>query len=536
MSVLLIAGLLGAIVQPCSAQSKKNEFYENSYAIVIGIDQYKDPKWAKLKHAVDDARDFATYLKNTGFVVSPLYNEEATREAILTKMVEIARQLKKNDRVLFFFSGHGFTETINGKDWGYIVPVEGTSGTATYISMDELKRHSQMMGTAKHQLFIMDSCYGGSLGRAEVTRGAIPFAVAETKTPDYLLTVTKANARQVMAAGGKDQQVVDGSTLFPGHSLFTGALLSGLIDGRADTHHNGYITFSELYSYVQAVASNKYQTPYADILDDHTGGRDFVFISPITDRRKILIRPSFEALNSAEDVIMKLVGPKRLWEAFLALQQSARVWNVEFSLGDSSPSFGVRGDTSSAALQGSDETQYDYVLDVKYTILDNERIRVEPQLKKNSPSRLELRVEPLELGKGSFDYDLLAKSILKPFAPAAEFHLHLQSVDCMNCEGETDVRLKSSVESWLTQLNFPRMKFVKEQDNSPEADINVHVLMFVTPAGNEAQLAIVAGYAPAKGKGDKTLARRIDPKSWETSLKEIQKDFLIYLSELVKQF
>ena len=149
----------------------------------------------------------------------------------------LAPKLKTKDRVLVFFAGHGYTETLGGKDRGYIVPYDGDTQSAGYISMDELETLSDYMGDARHQVFVMDSCYGGLLA---VTRASL----VNPNIPDYLNNVADRVARQVITAGGKNQQVLDGGP--KGHSYFVDYLLEALADGKADTNGDGYITFSEL--------------------------------------------------------------------------------------------------------------------------------------------------------------------------------------------------------------------------------------------------------------------------------------------------
>ncbi|HLC17149.1 MAG TPA: caspase family protein, partial [Thermodesulfovibrionia bacterium] len=152
-------------------------YYDNSYALVIGIGKYDASKWEDLDNAVKDAKSVAEILQSQGFQVTALYNEEAKRSSILKEQNDLARKLKHNDRVVFFFAGHGHTEEVGGEDFGYIVPYDGT-GTETYISMDELRSQSKKLGTAKHLLFLIDSCYGGLLVKRS---GAIPESI-----PDYL--------------------------------------------------------------------------------------------------------------------------------------------------------------------------------------------------------------------------------------------------------------------------------------------------------------------------------------------------------------
>ena len=139
------------------------------------------------------------------------------------------------------------------------------------IGMEELHTQSERMGKASHQLFLMDSCYGGSIGMRDSPSGVDP------RTPNYLEEITRRPAREALTAGGRDQQVEDGAA--NGHSRFTSALLEALQDGKADLNSDGYITFSELSAYTLPRATSRQQTPAQAILPGHGLG-EYWFVSP----------------------------------------------------------------------------------------------------------------------------------------------------------------------------------------------------------------------------------------------------------------
>jgi tetratricopeptide (TPR) repeat protein len=117
---------------------------------------------------------------------------------------------------------------------------------------------------AKHILFVTDACYSG----VALTRGAPPSGRG------YLEEVTRRSVRQMLTAGGADEEVADNGP--NGHSVFTWTLLQGL-EGRADLSGDGYVTASELAAYVTpAVSSLSRQTPVFGNLAGSEGG-DFVF-------------------------------------------------------------------------------------------------------------------------------------------------------------------------------------------------------------------------------------------------------------------
>jgi formylglycine-generating enzyme required for sulfatase activity len=295
--------LLSAIAQ--GAQAK---FYDKSYALVIGINIYPSARWPNLTYAKKDAQGMAKFLRDQKFKVFTLYDQQATKTAIIAKMQNyLAPRVKKNDRILFFFAGHGHTEFLGGSDWGYIVPYDGGDSSATYISMEEIRTLAQKMGTAKHQLFIMDACYGGLLG---TKAGGI-----DPNYPNYLKEITRRKAKQIITAGGKDQTVLDGGPY--GHSVFTGNLLEALREGLADLTGDGYITFAELVSYLVPKASNAYQTPAPGILPGHGLG-EFVFRSPKGAKKVIAEKPvPAETVPRGEKEASTIVPPAISKEEFI---------------------------------------------------------------------------------------------------------------------------------------------------------------------------------------------------------------------------
>ena len=257
--------------------------YANSWAIVIGIDDYT--KWPKLQYAARDADGVRqTLIEKFGFTaerIVTLKNSDATRNRILAAFHDTLAHggVQKNDRIFVFFAGHGATRKLSsGRDLGYIVPVDSDpSQFATdAIPMTEIQNIAESL-TAKHVLFVMDACYSG-LG---LTRGS--------GSSNYLRDNAKRIGRQMLTAGGTDQLVSDGGP--NGHSVFTWALLQAL-NGRADLNGDGLITATELAAYIApTVSSVSNQTPAFGSLPGSEGG-DFIFelasesefISPQTEQ------------------------------------------------------------------------------------------------------------------------------------------------------------------------------------------------------------------------------------------------------------
>lgn len=260
---ILLLDSAGLITNVAHAQ-----FYSRQYAVVVGIDKYTHKNWRKLSYARKDAEAVATLLKQLDYTIYELYDEHATRANIISVLEDqLAPTLQKDDAVLFFFAGHGDARKLAQKDWGYIIPYDGTDKYSTYISMDELQVLSLKMDNAKHQAFIMDCCYAGLLGQKR--SGILPI-----NTPNYLNEVSNRIARQILTAGGPNQQVDDSGP--NGHSVFTGCFLKAIQEGQADFNQDNWVSFNELVAYILPEASRPNQTPGYDIFGSHDKG-DFLF-------------------------------------------------------------------------------------------------------------------------------------------------------------------------------------------------------------------------------------------------------------------
>src|SRR4051794_34986782 len=99
--------------------------YENSYGLVIGINDYPE---RPLNFATNDADSVAAALEQFGFPkknVTVLKDAKATRSAIMRRMAELATTCGPDDRVLVFFAGHGTTAESRRGPVGMLVPVDG---------------------------------------------------------------------------------------------------------------------------------------------------------------------------------------------------------------------------------------------------------------------------------------------------------------------------------------------------------------------------------------------------------------------------
>jgi uncharacterized caspase-like protein len=246
-----------------------------AFAVAIGIDEYE--KAPRLRYAAADAISVAEALRAQGFEVTTLLNRQATRGAILGELGDrLAARVGPDDRVVVFFAGHGQDRKKEGGGRsGYLLPVEGDvrALAETAIPMGQIRDLSHELA-ARHVLFLVDACYGGIAGVASRAAG-------DEVDADYLRMITRERGRQLITAGGADQEA--GESPEYGHSFFTHYLLQGLTRGLADLDGNGIVPSSELYQYLErrvfAAAREQGHEQHPELWDLAADKGQFVFLT-----------------------------------------------------------------------------------------------------------------------------------------------------------------------------------------------------------------------------------------------------------------
>jgi len=241
--------------------------YGDSWAVVIGINDYENQGVPKLRYAVNDARSVHKALLGQGFPadrITLLLDKQATKAAIEQVLGDELRQkMRENDRLLVFFAGHGKTDRLrSGEEEGYLIPVDGNPARlfSTTISMESLRRISDRL-SAKHILYIVDACYSG-------------YAVYSRAVTDPLLEeMIRKPARQILTAGRQEDEAQERN----GHGIFTSVLLRGL-EGEAFQSGKTWLSLEELALWVKQrvyAESGKKQLPqYGNM----AGEGQFVFL------------------------------------------------------------------------------------------------------------------------------------------------------------------------------------------------------------------------------------------------------------------
>lgn len=217
------------------------------YALVIGINEYKNPK-LQLNFAVADASLFADTLKKGA---SSLFDkvtvrrlsskEETTRENIL-KELKAMQALNPDDLFVFYVASHG---TVDDGEYFLITSNVGSTRTER-LKTDAIGQSvfKELIGNipATKKLIIIDTCNAGALGDAiqvaMLTRGMSEDAAMKI--------LSRAVGSTILSASTSLQEALEG---YQGHGLFTYVLAEGL-KGKADKGNTGYVRTTELADYV----------------------------------------------------------------------------------------------------------------------------------------------------------------------------------------------------------------------------------------------------------------------------------------------
>lgn len=206
----------------------------STYAVVVGIADYKitDYRTGDLKFADKDAVRFADFLQSPagGNVpnqnIKVLTNKVATQKAILNAL-QLFEKATDQDRVIFYFSGHGLV--------GAFIPYDVKKNDPLSILTHHDVKKRFKASAASTKLCIADACLSGSMTIQQAWN--VPQSKTLPKNADVVLMLSSRSTQSSVESG-----VARGG-------LFTFFLLSGL-RGKADTNHDRTVTIKELYRYV----------------------------------------------------------------------------------------------------------------------------------------------------------------------------------------------------------------------------------------------------------------------------------------------
>jgi len=264
---LIPLGALGNRAEIVTAAGNSVGHYANSYALLIGVSDY-DVDWPDLDAVPSELKNVEALLLEQGFNVAKVMNPDSDQlQEAFENFVDLYGY-SPNNRLLFYYSGHGYTRAENTK--GYLVPTDAPNPQKDErgfirkaYSMTSLLALARQI-ESHHALFLFDSCFSGTIFKTR----ALP------TEPLLISQLTALPVRQFITAGQAGEVV-------PAKSTFTPAFIDSIKYGLADLNSDGYVTGSELGMHLQSVVSDSSyggQTPqYGKINDYELARGDFVF-------------------------------------------------------------------------------------------------------------------------------------------------------------------------------------------------------------------------------------------------------------------
>ena len=188
-----------------------------------------------LRYTVDDARALEKVLLNgtlgeirTENIIS-LYNSDATKDNVLHSMRELFKLANPEDKVIFYFSGHGMQGMLLPSDYS---PFNGNGILHTEVR-DEFAKCK-----AKTKLVIADACYAGSILESK----------KKSYTKSFATNSSMKNQIAVLMSSRDNETSLESSLL--GHGVFTYFLLEALTSS-SDVNNDLRITLEELYYFIR---------------------------------------------------------------------------------------------------------------------------------------------------------------------------------------------------------------------------------------------------------------------------------------------
>lgn len=236
-------------------------------ALIIANDTYDHTSLSQLRAPEADARALASVLGDPeigGFDVSIVHN--ASSYEVQSHIDDLFTESRPDDLLLLHFSGHGLKS-----DSGELF-VAARNTRPDRLKSTAVPAHfiQECMRGARARTIVLflDCCYGGAFGEGVAVRAAGPVNVMESFPAGRL---GGGRGRAVISASSAMEYAFEGTTLTSDHevqpSVFTSAVVHGLLTGEADRDEDGLVSLGELYDYVfdRVREQNPRQTPGRDV-------------------------------------------------------------------------------------------------------------------------------------------------------------------------------------------------------------------------------------------------------------------------------
>lgn len=191
----------------------------NTYVVCVGIGNYADKNVQDLTKTEKDAKAMAEFFKRGTDNVITITGKYATKSKILESLKSQFSRAQSRDKIIFYFSGHGYP--------GGFCPYEmrKIEEGLTYSEVIDIMKNSK----ARDKFIFADACNSGAIRQNNIN-----------SSPNA------GNIVFFLSSRGNEYSI---ESPFLANGYFTKHLLRGL-GGGADANKDKSITAAELFKYV----------------------------------------------------------------------------------------------------------------------------------------------------------------------------------------------------------------------------------------------------------------------------------------------
>ncbi len=227
------------------------------FALIIAVEEYRDPRITDLDQPIDDASRFADLIKREYVFEDEniMFMKNPTKSDIIGTLHDMRSEVSQEDNLLIYYAGHGWWD--EEMSTGYWLPHDADrDNPVNWLPNTDLTNYLNVL-KSKHTLLIADACFSGGIFKS---RSAFNNVMSVERL--YKLT-----SRKAMTSGTLNE--------VPDRSVFIEYLIK-----RLDSNKQKYLPSEQLYSSLkEAVINNSPNIPqYGTIQNVGDEGGDFIFI------------------------------------------------------------------------------------------------------------------------------------------------------------------------------------------------------------------------------------------------------------------
>lgn len=192
-----------------------------TFVACVGVGHYADSRVRELTKTEADAKAMAEFFRLGTENVITLTGRYATRRRIIDSLVSQFGRARRGDKIIFYFSGHGYAGGFCPHD------ITSVADGLSYSDVFEIMSRSE----ATDKIIFADACNSGAI---------------RSQSANTVTSPTPGNTMLFLSSRGNEYSI---ESPFMANGYFTTHLLRGM-RGAADTDGDRTITASELFRYV----------------------------------------------------------------------------------------------------------------------------------------------------------------------------------------------------------------------------------------------------------------------------------------------